>query len=355
MGKDTEEWLTAQQCATRTGLSIRALRLYEQRGLISPRRTTKDWRLYGRSEIERLHEIVALKAFGLSLKDIGALLSGQVTDLGRALDTQRHALEARLRQAETGLRAIDVLRQRFDKGESISTEDLLGLIHTMEGAPETEAATGWARYEQARPRVATSLSHNQMADLEGAWQFADGLVVRTKLVEGKLHFCPPGQPAYRLWAEAPDRFFIKGLPVQVSFTRKEGAVVGLNHHQDGGVETAAPIDSASAELAEATLVQRIAEQQPLAASAAAIRGVIATHGAADPDFDNLAPALKRLAEEQRDHMAAVLASLGSLQSLDFTRVSDTGLDIFIANFAQGRLEIGIGFSPSGKISTLYFK
>ena len=62
-----ESLLTAQECAERIGLSVRTLRLYEQHGLISPRRTAKQWRLYGSGEIARLNEILALKTLGLSL------------------------------------------------------------------------------------------------------------------------------------------------------------------------------------------------------------------------------------------------------------------------------------------------
>jgi DNA-binding transcriptional MerR regulator len=59
-GKD-ETWLEANECAARIGLSKRALRLYEEHGLIRPRRTPKGWRLYGPGEIARLHEVLALK------------------------------------------------------------------------------------------------------------------------------------------------------------------------------------------------------------------------------------------------------------------------------------------------------
>jgi hypothetical protein len=38
---DEDVWLTAAECANRIGLTTRALRLYEQHGLINPRRTKK--------------------------------------------------------------------------------------------------------------------------------------------------------------------------------------------------------------------------------------------------------------------------------------------------------------------------
>ncbi|RXT55162.1 hypothetical protein B6S44_11145 [Bosea sp. Tri-44] len=85
-----ETWLEANECAARIGLSKRALRLYEERGLIRPRRTDKGWRLYGADEIARLHEILALKRLGLSLQRITALLHGKALDLsGELLEQQQ--------------------------------------------------------------------------------------------------------------------------------------------------------------------------------------------------------------------------------------------------------------------------
>lgn len=69
--------LSASECARRMGLSVRALRLYERCGLISPRRTGKQWRLYGANDIARLNEVLALKTLGLSLSSIAELLQGK--------------------------------------------------------------------------------------------------------------------------------------------------------------------------------------------------------------------------------------------------------------------------------------
>ena len=39
MNEATSEWLTAAECALRTGLTVRALRVYENYGLITPGRS----------------------------------------------------------------------------------------------------------------------------------------------------------------------------------------------------------------------------------------------------------------------------------------------------------------------------
>lgn len=56
--QDQDRLLTAAECARRLGLTTRALRVYEARGLIDPQRTEKNWRLYGAREIARLGEIL---------------------------------------------------------------------------------------------------------------------------------------------------------------------------------------------------------------------------------------------------------------------------------------------------------
>ncbi|WP_143151474.1 MerR family transcriptional regulator, partial [Rhizobium tibeticum] len=116
-------WLTAAQCAERMGLTVRALRLYEARGLINPRR--KNWRLYGLSDIARLHEILALKRMGLSLAHITQLLAGRAIDLDRTLAMQQAALVALRDRAEEGLALIRASRQRIAGGEPITIHDLI--------------------------------------------------------------------------------------------------------------------------------------------------------------------------------------------------------------------------------------
>jgi DNA-binding transcriptional MerR regulator len=53
--QDKDEGLTAAECASRTGLTVRALRVYEDCGLITPRRSASGWRYYGAAELVRLN------------------------------------------------------------------------------------------------------------------------------------------------------------------------------------------------------------------------------------------------------------------------------------------------------------
>ena len=66
--------LPITEVCRRTGLSARALRFYESRGLLSAQRSAAGQRRYGAAELARLHQITALKAAGFGLTRIGELL-----------------------------------------------------------------------------------------------------------------------------------------------------------------------------------------------------------------------------------------------------------------------------------------
>ena len=53
-----------------TGLSVKAIKFYEERGLVRPTRTDNQYRMYGMEEIRRLSEIKRLRQIGLRLEQI---------------------------------------------------------------------------------------------------------------------------------------------------------------------------------------------------------------------------------------------------------------------------------------------
>ena len=87
--------LDIRDVAKRTGLTSRALRFYEARGLLKPLRTYSGRRLYGRGELERIQQILALKRAGLSLAQIGKLTARGNMDLGAIVDAQLKVIEER--------------------------------------------------------------------------------------------------------------------------------------------------------------------------------------------------------------------------------------------------------------------
>ncbi len=75
--------LDIREVCRKTGLTSRALRFYEARGLLKPLRTYSGRRLYGAGELQHIHHILALKRVGLSLAKIAALTGGAPLDSAR--------------------------------------------------------------------------------------------------------------------------------------------------------------------------------------------------------------------------------------------------------------------------------
>lgn len=111
----TARHLNPSEAAKQLGVSTKALRLYEERGLLKPLRSATGWRAYGPDEA-RATEIVALRAIGLSLAEVAQVLGGEASVLGRALAAHEVTLEARARALhETALR-VRKLRGELDHG-----------------------------------------------------------------------------------------------------------------------------------------------------------------------------------------------------------------------------------------------
>src|SRR6188768_2296268 len=111
--------LDIAEVARLTGLTARALRFYEARGLVLPLRTASGRRHYGPAELERLHQIVAMKRAGLTLAQIQRLTAGRQLDLRRIVEAQI-AMFADREQEIAGARALlEEILSRIDRSEPI--------------------------------------------------------------------------------------------------------------------------------------------------------------------------------------------------------------------------------------------
>ena len=120
---------TAAAVAKRFGVSVKALRVYEDAGLLKPARTVAGWRIYRQPEIERLSAILALKQLGLPLKRIGELLRGS-GDLAAALALQEAALEDAKAEAEEALRLVRAARAKLKGKQHLSPDELGKLVRS---------------------------------------------------------------------------------------------------------------------------------------------------------------------------------------------------------------------------------
>src|SRR5882672_2599368 len=123
----SDRHLSPAEAAKRLGVSVKALRVYESHGLVTPLRTAADWRTYGPKEIERLHQVVALKRLGLPLARIGQILSGRENALDGVLDLQERVLVREGARVGKALEIVRAARAKLAAGSALSIDDLTQL------------------------------------------------------------------------------------------------------------------------------------------------------------------------------------------------------------------------------------
>ena len=113
--------------AARLGVSSKALRVYEREGLVTPGRSAAGWRAYGPAQAARLHQIMALRGLGLSLKQIRALLVDDQASLADVLVLQRDSLAAQRGKLDAAIALLGVALLALEAGRDLTLDDLTHL------------------------------------------------------------------------------------------------------------------------------------------------------------------------------------------------------------------------------------
>ena len=124
--------LTIGRAAKAVGLTPKAIRLYETRGLLDPpARTAAGYRLYTESHITQLRFISAARKLGLHVDQIRDILD-TAHQGRRPCRTTRVILEQRIDEIDTLIRELGELRQALsharDVNETHDTDSDPGLI-----------------------------------------------------------------------------------------------------------------------------------------------------------------------------------------------------------------------------------
>ncbi len=137
------ETLPITEVCRRTGLSARALRFYESRGLLGSQRSAAGQRRYGAAELARLHQITALKAAGFSLARIGELLGSRGLDLGTVIAAQLAQLDAQRTDLDAAARGLKAAQAALAAGRLPDLDSFCDLI--KQGAKTMTDTEAWQK------------------------------------------------------------------------------------------------------------------------------------------------------------------------------------------------------------------
>lgn len=124
--------LTIDEVVRQTGLTSRALRYYEARGLLRPLRTASGRRLFSAAELERIQQVVALKKAGLSLAQIARVIDRKPIDLEALIEGQLAALDDEARKLDAARGRLATLLSRIKTGEQLDVATICSLIRETE-------------------------------------------------------------------------------------------------------------------------------------------------------------------------------------------------------------------------------
>ena len=120
--------VNASEAARRLGVSVKALRLYEREGLVSPGRSAAGYRMYGHDDMSRAAGIVALRSLGLSLAQVAQVLDGDPRSLEAALAAHESALEQEIHGLVHKLDKVRGMRAGLARGRMPADGELTSLL-----------------------------------------------------------------------------------------------------------------------------------------------------------------------------------------------------------------------------------
>ena len=110
-------------------VSIKALRLYDELGLLSPIEVDRftGYRYYEFDQLPRLYRILALKDLGFSLEEIGRLLEGEVSveQMRGMLKLRQAEIRRQVQDAAARLERVDLWLKQIEQEDSMSKYDVV--------------------------------------------------------------------------------------------------------------------------------------------------------------------------------------------------------------------------------------
>lgn len=126
-----EKKMTSGEIAKKAGVSQKAVRLYDEKGLLKPADYSEgNYRLYDKESLVILEKIVALKTIGFSLEEIrDNLVAGDAVDIEDALRIQLKEMEDRKYQTQ---KVIDAINRTLSRKEGkLDWDDVADMVRNI--------------------------------------------------------------------------------------------------------------------------------------------------------------------------------------------------------------------------------
>ncbi len=194
--------ITIGELGKRTGISPRALRHYDEIGLLRPSgKTEAGYRLYEEKDIARLQQILSLQTLGFSLEDIADTLGRPDYSPRDTVREYLRAVRERIKSEREMEARLDGIERLLAANPSLTTEELLDVIASMERMHALFTPEERMTIEKQGER----LGREGIVATEREWP---ALMAEAKrhMDEGTDPSDPVMQEVARRWKELVDRF-----------------------------------------------------------------------------------------------------------------------------------------------------
>lgn len=147
---------TVGEVADLAGISVRTLHHYDELGLVVPSaRSDAGYRLYDQADLERLQEVLTLRALGLTLAEVATLLDDPTHDRLQVLRDQAKRLRDERDRLGDLLEAVEGAIAAHDRGEPQEATTMFDGNDHEAYAKEAEERWGDTdAYRQSQQRMA---------------------------------------------------------------------------------------------------------------------------------------------------------------------------------------------------------
>lgn len=162
---------TVGEVAALAGVSVRTLHHYDELGLVVPSaRSEAGYRLYDRADLEQLQEVLALRALGLPLAEVKALLDDPTHDRVQVLRDQAKRLRDERDRLEDLLEAVLDAIAAHDRGEPQQEDNMFDGTDHEQYAQEAEQRWGDTdAWQQSQARL-QDWGPADLTDVQRRWQ-----------------------------------------------------------------------------------------------------------------------------------------------------------------------------------------
>ena len=143
MDAKTKDQYLIKEFARLTQTTVRTLHHYDQIGLLRPSgRRPNGYRVYTRTDLLRLEQIIALRFLGLSLREIQRILESPRLTLEKSLKSQAEILADEVRRLQGARRALQQVLGQLKKGKKVDFDKVIMIIKEIQMSEEKKK--NWA-------------------------------------------------------------------------------------------------------------------------------------------------------------------------------------------------------------------